>query len=117
MWHHNGAHQKERVRTSERTRIQGSTSRREPGRRDHVCVPSAGGRRYSFPFRSKTGSARLIAFNRWTQVKVSYSYNVARIPTDTARVGCSKQAGRYTTGEGVIPRSNPQAYLAGTNHS
>lgn len=45
----------------------------EPGRRDHVCVPSAGGRRYSFPFRRplrfKTGSARLIAFNRWTQVE------------------------------------------------
>ena len=32
----------------------------EPGRRDHLCVPSAGGRRYSFPFRFKTGSARLI---------------------------------------------------------
>ena len=32
----------------------------EPGRRNHLCVPSAGGHRYSFPFRFKTGSARLI---------------------------------------------------------
>ena len=81
MWHHkNGAHQKERVRKAnepkdprkyiETRHIAGGP---EPGRRDHLCVPSAGGRRYSFPFRSKTGSARLIAFNRWTQVKVSYS--------------------------------------------
>ena len=69
MWHHkNGEHQKERVRKAnvnkdprkyiETRHIAGGA---EPGRRDHVCVPSAGGRRYSFPFRFKTGSARLIA--------------------------------------------------------
>jgi hypothetical protein len=73
MWHHkNGAHQKERVRKAnepkdprkyiETRHIAGGP---EPGRRDHLCVPSAGGRRYSFPFRFKTGSARLIGASLW----------------------------------------------------